>query len=133
MGETVELPQQTGGGVDAQAVDTRDPARRLRMQVVRAEADGRLWKQLNQESEVALDPSTVEEAARRVWEAIEHKRSRAHPDVVLVLNSIRTPWLAMLRVVDAFRQRYASEARAVGFEAVWIVGPSKDFVERLDA
>jgi hypothetical protein len=132
-GEPVELPQQTGSGVDAEAVNTRDPAHRLRMQVVRAEVDGELWKRLDQKREVALDPRTVQEGARRVWDAIEHKRLYADPNVTLVLNSIRTPWLAMWRVIGAFRQRYASDARAVGFQAVWIVGPGKGFVERLDA
>jgi len=130
-GEPVALPQ--GSGADAEARDMRDPRRRLLMEVGRAEIGEELWKQLDHEAEVVLDPITVEEAARRVWDAIEHKRLYADPNVTLVLNSIRTPWLAMLRVIDAFRQRYASDARAVGFQAVWIVGPGKSFVERLDA
>ena len=130
-GEPVALPQ--GSGADAEARDTRDPRRRLLMEVGRAEIGEELWKQLDHDAEVVLDPLTVREAARRVWDAIEHKRRYADPNVTLVLNSIRTPWLAMFRVIDAFRQQYASDARAVRFQAVWIVGPGKSFVERLDA
>jgi len=130
-GEPVALPQDSGA--DAEARDTRDPRRRLLMEVGRAEIDKDLWKRLDHEAQVALDTSTVEEAGHRIWEAIYHQRLRAHRNVVLVLNSIRTPWLALPHVVETFRRKYKADASDVGFQAVWIVGPGKSFVERLDA
>jgi hypothetical protein len=130
--EPVERDQRTGGGVDAEARDARDQNRRLLMNVTRAEVDEEFWKRLYRESRSDLAPSTVEEAAHRIWVAIEGKRNYADPDVVLVLNAIRTPWLALPPIVDAFRRTYGAAARAVGFQAVWIVGATDAFVERLD-
>jgi hypothetical protein len=38
-GDPVQLDNRTGAGVDCEAQDTRDPRRRLRVQVIRAEVD----------------------------------------------------------------------------------------------
>jgi hypothetical protein len=43
-----------------------------------------------------------------------------------------TPWLALPSVVTAFRRQHGADAREVGFAAVWVVGPSETFTERLD-
>jgi hypothetical protein len=131
-GEPVALDQRTGSGVDAEARDTRDPNRRLQVQVIRAEVAGDFWARLNHDAQAVLPPGTAEEAARRVWTAIQRKRLRAHRDVVLALNAVRTPWLALQPIVDAFRRRHGQDARGIGFEAVWIVGASERFTERLD-
>jgi hypothetical protein len=131
-GEPVELDQRTGSGVDAEARDTRDPRRRLPMQVIRAEVDGEFWKRLRREARSDLPPGTAEETGRGIWPAIQRKRLHAHPDVVLVLNAIRTPWLALRPVVDAFRRLHGQDARGIGFSAVWIVGANETFTERLD-
>jgi hypothetical protein len=128
--DPVELDQRSG--VDAEARDTQDSTRRLRIQVTRAEVDGDFWGRLHHESQADLPPGTVAEAALRIWAAIWNKRHHAHPDVVLVLNAIRTPWLALPSIVDAFRQQHGQDARRVGFESVWIVGWSEAFTKKLD-
>ncbi len=53
-------------------------------------------------------------------------------DVVLVLNAIRTPWLALTPVAEAFRLKYGPDARLLGYAAIWIVGAGEGFTERLD-
>jgi hypothetical protein len=130
--EPVELDQRTGSGVDAEARDTGDPSRRLQMQVIRAEVDGEFWKRLQREAHSDLASSTAEEAARRLWTAMQRKRLHAHRDVMLVLNAIRTLWLALPQVVGAFRRLHGQDARGIGFAEVWIVGASEAFAERLD-
>jgi hypothetical protein len=131
-GEPVELDQRTGNGVDAEARDTGDPSLRLQVQVIRAEVDADFWRRLQREARSDLPSGTTEEAAQRLWTAIQRKRLHADPGVVLALNAIRTPWLALPSIVDAFRHLHGQNARRIGFEAVWIVGASEAFAERLD-
>jgi hypothetical protein len=130
--DPVELDQRIGSGVDAEARDTRDPSQHLSMQVVRGEADTDFWKRLQREAHSGLASETAEEAAHRLWTATQRKRLHAHSGVVLVLNAVRTPWLALPQVVDAFRRLYGQDVRGIGFAAVWIVGASEAFAERLD-
>lgn len=130
--EPVEQNQQTGGGMDAEARDIRDPSHRLQMQVIRAEVDGEFWRRLQREARSDIPSHTAEEAANRIWTAIQRKRLRAHRNVVLLLNAIRTPWLALPSVVDAFRRLYGQDARRIGFQEMWIVGANETFTERLD-
>jgi len=102
------------------------------MHVTRAEVDEDFWTRLRHEAQAGLEPSTIEEAALRVWTAIEGKRLYAHPDEVLALNAVRTPWLALPSVVAAFRRQHGADARGIGFKEIWIVGASEAFTERLD-
>jgi hypothetical protein len=46
-------------------------------------------------------------------------------------RSVRRGWPSGLSW-KRFRQRYAGDARGIGFQAVWIVGASEAFTERLD-
>ena len=128
----MELDQRTGSGVDAEARDTRNPCRRLQMQVIRGEVDGDFWKRLQREARSDLASRTAEEAAHRLWTAIQRKRLHAHRDVVLVLKAIRTPWLALPQIVDAFQRLYGQDVRGIGFAEVWIVGANETFTEKLD-
>lgn len=131
--EPVQLDSRIGGDVDCEARDRRDSRRRLTVQVTRAESDGDFWARLRYEARAELPQSTVDEGALRLWERIEDKRFHAHPNDILALNAIRTPWLALRPVVEAFRRQYAAAARDIGFQAIWIVGASEAFTERLDA
>jgi len=45
---------------------------------------------------------------------------------------IRTPWLALWSVVNAFRRLHGREAGLIGFPEVWIAGANESFTERLD-
>jgi hypothetical protein len=130
--DPVQLDNRTGAGVDCEARDTRDPRHPLRVQVIRAEVDPTFWMRLRREGHAELPPSTAEEAAHRIWTAIERKRLRAQRDVVLVLNAIRTPWLALRPIVVAFRRQYGPDTQGIGFKEIWIVGANETFTERLD-
>jgi hypothetical protein len=74
---------------------------------------GEFWERLQREASSNLTSSTTEEAAHRLWTAIQRKRLHAHRDVVLALNAIRTPWLALPHVVDAFRRLHGQAARGM--------------------
>jgi hypothetical protein len=132
-GQPVPVDPPVGGAVDAMAVDTRDRKCHLRMQVTRAYIEEDFWQRFTREKRAELEPGTVEDLARRIWAAIEHKRPMADLRDTLVLNAIRVDFLALPSVVEAFRGHYLSEAAAVGFQSIWIVGRTKNFVRRLDA
>jgi len=131
-GDGYEVKARIGGGVDCEAKDTDDPSRLLKIQITRAESDGAFWTRLGQEGLAELPPSTVDEVVARVWKAISKKRLHAHPDEVLALNAIRTPWAVSRPVIDTFRQRHGEAARRLGFKEVWVVGWSEAMTERLD-
>jgi hypothetical protein len=132
-GEPQELPGHTGQGVDVKAPDPRSPDCWLQMQVIRAETSGEFWESLARMKRSDLPSSTTTEAARRIWTAIERKRLHAYHDVVLVLNAMRTPWLALPSITAVFPHVHGQDVRGIGFKAVWIVGASEAFVARLDS
>jgi hypothetical protein len=102
----------------------------LGIQVTRPETD--FWKTLDHAGHAVTSSADPAALAAALWDAIERKRSRAHPQIVLALNVIRTPGYVLRDVVAAFRARYAERAAAVGFREAWLVGPSAAFVHRLD-
>jgi uncharacterized protein (DUF1330 family) len=71
------------------------------------------------------------ERAQAFFESEGYKQL-IQPDEVLALNAIRTPWLVLRPVIDAFRQRYGAATRCIGFKAVWVVGWSEAMTEQLD-
>ena len=63
--------------------------------------------------------------------SIQHKANRGG-DVSLVLDATDLAGFALPAVVEAFRQRHCEDARDVGFKEVWLAGPVKSLVWRLD-
>ena len=112
---------------------TSDGAQRLPIQVTRA-VDKRLWSALGS-SGSATEQLTVGNAADDLRKAIRRKESipsRRRAGMVLALNAVDTPGHALSVVVKIFRQRYGTEIRALGFRAVWVVGPTAALTMRLD-
>jgi hypothetical protein len=92
-----------------------------------------LWALLAKDQEVTrLHPST-QDLADAVWAAIEKKRLvSGRQNVVLALNATDCPSYSFRSADTAFRSRFGLRAAAVGYQAIWMVGPSADLVQRLD-
>jgi hypothetical protein len=140
-GQPIMLPEWTG--VDGEAPDLQNPSRPpLKMAVSRAYQDGefleRLGRGTSERYETAeVSPGNLHEWIEVLWTAVlSQKLLRAEPGVVVLLNARWTPWLALHLVAEGFRKRYGEAARRVAdgarFDAIWVVGPSDDLVERLD-
>ncbi|PYM36651.1 MAG: hypothetical protein DME15_03095, partial [Candidatus Rokuibacteriota bacterium] len=142
-GEPIMLPDRQGRGVDCEAPDLRNPpGPPLKMTVCRAYQDRvfleKLGRGTSERYETAeVSPGELDEWIEALWTAVSsQKLLRAEPGVVVLLNARGTPWLALHLVAEGFRQRYGEAARRVAeearFDSIWVVGPSHDFVERLD-
>lgn len=103
----------------------------LRMQVVRADITESLWLELSSSGKVDVRLE-VAEVADRVLGAIDRKRLRANPNVVLVLDAGLVASHALDRVVTLVRAKMASLPELAGFQSVWLVGPTDRMVRRLD-
>ncbi len=131
-GAPVQLEDRVGRGVDCEAPDIRDPGRPpLRVQVTRPKMPPGFWERISLNSNAEVPCGTVEEATRSLWDAIEDKRPAVQQNIVLALNAIRTPWLALPPIVGAFRQCHP-EASHEGWAEIWVVGANESFTERLD-
>jgi hypothetical protein len=129
-GPPVPLKEPMAGGDDCEARDTEDRHREpLRIQVVRPTMPDGFWKDIQRGSSVPPGPARDE--ARSLWDAIEGKRP-AQAGVVLAINAIRTPWLALPSVIEAFRELYGEAASREGWAEIWVVGANETFTERLD-
>ena len=132
-GQPVLLEDRVGRGVDCKAPDTQDPrCPLLLIQVTRPKMPAEFWKDISLESKAKVTSGAAEDVASSLWVAIVDKRHSAQGDVVLALNAIRTPWLALPPVVEAFRQRYGEAASREGWAAIWVVGAHETFTKRLD-
>lgn len=109
---------------------------RLRIQVVRALTDPRIWRSLAA-SGLHESNQAVVEAAGVLRDSISKKAERIplvqRLDLILALDALGTSNLALSPVVDAFRVNYGDWCSAFRFKAVWLVGPATEMIERLDS
>ncbi len=69
-----------------------------------------------------------------IWAAIEKKRLvSGREKVVLALDATDCPIYSFRSVVAEFKDRFGAEVTAVGYKAIWMVGPSASLVQRLDS
>jgi len=122
--------------VDEQDVDceARNGNQVLQVQVTRVPHTP-LWQALGVLG-AASGGGTADQAAGDLMDAINLKARRL-PDaqrarLALALDARDTPAFALAGVVSRFRQRHGQQAIALGFRAVWVVGPVVDLVARLD-
>jgi len=107
----------------------------LKMQVTRATGDEKLWRPIGLGNKVTYTQKD-EAAIEELWKEIDRKQARLpasqRAELVLVLDATDTPGLAFSRVVTLFRNRHGAWAKNLGFKAVWLVGPEKSLVFRLN-
>jgi hypothetical protein len=136
LGANWELREDPGRPTDDVDITLVEGQSELLIQVTLAEHQ--VWPELGRDGKVARR-RTPEEAAELVMEAIQHKvkgRQLIPPaqraNLVLALDALDAPINAFPEVVARFRETYQQSVRALGFKAVWLVGPMDDFVHRLD-
>lgn len=121
---------------DCASVARCDPKRSLKIQVTRATVDPSLWRALS------VDGGSVEHnvppmsLARELHDAIAKKAGglplSSRRGVVLALDAVNTPAHALDDVVRHFRSSFGTQVKTLGFESIWVVGPSTKMVNRLD-
>lgn len=125
-------PQGAEDGSDFMATD-RDTL--LRIQVTRAYAESTFWRDLAFAHDVERE-FAVTEAAEQLWRVVSAKAARLAPatrvSLVLALDATQICVLASLGVMIAYKQQYALDTRNLGFQAVWVVGPTEKLTWQLD-
>lgn len=113
-------------GIDCEASGPNEL--RLRIQVTTPERAA--FREIGRGSEFRSNTSegALVEALR---DAIEAKRTRSAPDIHLALDAVHAPAHALRSVAEAFRRQHGGWAASVGFQKIWLVGPSVDLVQRL--
>ena len=73
--------------------------------------------------------------AEQLRDAISKKERRipmeARRDLILALSALDSPAHAFDDVIEAFRSSYGEWASTLGFEQIWIVGPSLILTHRV--
>jgi hypothetical protein len=117
-------------GIDCEA---KDREKVLKVQVTRVETD--IWKDLSK-NQKAGKISKIKCTVENIWNVILRKSNRIPPDqrkdLVLALDAIETPIYALENVVEAFGNKYGAKTTSLGYEAVWMVGPTEELTYRLD-
>jgi hypothetical protein len=132
-----DSPTIGAGVIDCQAANRQDSEKKLHVQIVRANVDTAFWRALQQDGKVEGD-ETPEQLAKQIKLAIDAKANhRKIPRVsrrglTLALDATRLPALSFNTVVKAFRSQWGPWARTLGFDGVWLVGPSESLTWRLD-
>lgn len=112
---------------DAQCTQTDGQPGTLNIQVVRAQSNSKYWHGVSKTggSEGCAGPTQMADELR---DAISKKESRipegARPDLVLVLSALDSPAHAFDDVITVFRSSHGELASRLGFEQIWVVGPS---------
>jgi hypothetical protein len=121
--------------VDALATSSLNPDEHLSIQVIRANADGELWKQLAREGTAAKHHDSVS-AARELMAAINKKAAKypiaQRQSLTLILDASRTPNYTFNDVHNSFAEHFEQECQACRFESVWVVGGTDELIARLD-
>jgi hypothetical protein len=127
--EVTESDARTERGVD---VIARGPGRSiLQVQVTRA-LEETLWGALAVNGVVDVSLS-VDEIVDALWAAICRKSLSADAKVVLVIDAANLGQFALRPVIDGFRKRRGRDATAVGYQAIWVSGPTTDSTFQTDA
>ena len=104
------------------------------MQVQRAMIGKETYTEWDDLGRVELPPdATAKAGAVILMEAVENKRKGAASDVVLLLDAVRLPWLALREVVSEFGQLYAAYNIKGLFQAIDVVPWHESAIRRLDA
>lgn len=133
LGDTWSAPVEGEQDIDTYSINASGKS--IKMQVVRASNDGRMWREINETGSATVAYDTT--AAASVLIDSICKKAAKYPavqkkEMTLVLDTARTPSHTFQQVFDVFRAQYLKECQQAGFEQVWVVGPNDDLVQRLD-
>ena len=132
-----DSPTIGDGVVDCQAVDRQSKGKKLRVQIVRANVDKDFWRALNRYGKVEGN-ETPEALVEQIKLAIDAKANdlkipkMSRQGLLLALDATRLPALSFDAVAEAFRSRWGPWTHTLGFDSVWLVGPSESLTWQLD-
>lgn len=110
-------------------------ARLLQIQVTKAESARHVWKKLSKEPR-EYSYRHVSEVANALRDAIAKKADEipqsVRPALLLALDSYDYGAAALSDPIASFHARHAAWANGLGFEAIWLIGPTSDLCYRLD-
>jgi len=131
-------PKEGKDDEDCIIIDKSDQGNILRIQVVRANTDENLWRQLS-EKELIDRSDKIEVLLAQIKSSIEKKAdNRKIPafnrsNLLLALDATRLPALGFEDVIQEYMERHGSWTRSQGFQSVWLVGPIPSLTWRLDS
>jgi hypothetical protein len=127
-GDDWGMPREVHDGYcDCKAEDVTNPSNQLCIQVVRAiGGDKNVWKSLGKRT-TSTTEWTAEEVVRAAEVRLLSKAKRLSRNdrakVVIALDANRLPAFLMQEAKDSVLGQLASVCKALGFAAVWIIGP----------
>lgn len=128
--DSFSLPPSSQDDVDAIAQDGTGGV--LRVQVTRVEHAA--WERLARDRQATLQ-RTIGERVADIRAAVESKSKRYPPaqrsKLLLALDAIRSPGHVHDAVVEAFLRDHGQWAAAVGYRAIWLVGPTAALTRQL--
>jgi len=134
LGGAFREPQEGESDVDAWTVNMATDER-IDIQVVRAFVGHEYWHELSKVKRVEGHEATAA-VADRLRDAVRLKKDRIplaqRSRLVLAVDANRTPAVCFDGVLVAFRASYGEWLSRIGFRAVWVVGPTRNLVRRLD-
>jgi len=117
-------------GVDCEAQPADGSGASLQIQVTTPQCEA--WTVLARQPEPFEKSTTIDVMVESLRRAIEAKRLKSDPEILLVLAAYDSPAHALRSVADAFVDQLGDWAGAVGFCEVWLAGPTVELVHRLD-
>jgi hypothetical protein len=114
-------------GVDCFAIDPE--GKELRIQVTKAERQA--WRDLHVAGRHTRT-SEHDSAVSELRSGVLSKKHKVGHDTVLAVDAIDSPLYAAPALVESFRRDHGKEVAAIGFQQIWVVGPTIDRVQRLD-
>ena len=136
-GASWNSPTAGEGVVDCQAMDKHLNDKILLVQVVHANIDSNFWKSLNREGKI-IKTGKPEELADQLTQAIDSKANNrkiplaSRKGLILALDATKLPAHGFDAVIEAFHTKWGAWSRTLGFDGIWLVGPSSTLTWRLD-
>ena len=127
---------KNAGVVDCTAVNRANRKEELNIQVVRAITDGQLWEKLARDGKIRESDVDKNALLELIKDSI-NKKARMIPctirrSIVLALDATRLPALTLDSVVSQCRDVLGPWIVSLGFQSVWLVGPTPDLTWQLD-
>ncbi|MFG3227608.1 hypothetical protein ACGF07_22890 [Kitasatospora sp. NPDC048194] len=125
-------------GIDCEADDLADDTRKLSIQVTIPPENGVLQRlgnghpvDRNQQAAEAVE-LLRQAVAKKHQNDLKHRPARGGSKVVLAIDATDRAGYAFQVVVSDFRALHGEWAKGLGFEAIWLVGPTAQTTYRLD-
>jgi hypothetical protein len=114
-----------------------DPSNQLRIQVIKALIDPKVWGSLAREGKISTEIKSPADAAELLRMAIDKKAERTplaqRSELLLALDAMGSASVALGVVVEEFRQRHGAWCKSLGFRSVGLAGRSSHMIYRLDS